>query len=208
MIKKITLLLLFLSLWTNIHAPRRFDQYSLEAGYGLGVSGAPGIKQFSHFDIGFRYMVDEYWGIKFDFGSDKFRTDDTPELGTDYQRFSVQGVYNVGRAIDMSGFANGYFNMLAHGGLGYSSLKSIANKAETDNIGNVIIGITPQVWISDDFALMLDTSLIFNFSQHYDFDGTYPKGKPTNNAFTGYVMNVSLGITYYFGRNGNGSDWH
>ncbi|NDI97531.1 hypothetical protein GWA97_00385 [Flavobacterium sp. LaA7.5] len=207
MTKKIILLLLFLSLCVSINAQRRFDQYSLEAGYGLGISGAPGITEFSHFEIGFRYMVDEYWGVKFDYGSDRFRTDGSPELGTDYQRYSVQGVYNLGRTLALTNYANGYFNMLAHGGLGYSSLKNI-NKSGTDNIGNVIVGITPQLWLSDDFALTLDTSLILNFSQHYDFDGTYPDGKPTNNAFVGNVINASIGITYYFGRNKNGSDWN
>lgn len=207
MTKKITLLLLFLSLCVSTNAQRRFDQYSLEAGYGLGMSGSPGITQFSHFEIGFRYMVDEYWGIKFDFGSDKFRTNDTPELGTDYKRYSVQGVYNLGRAMNLTYVGDGYFNMLAHGGLGYSSLKSTSRK-DPDNIGNVILGITPQFYLSDDFALTLDTSLILNFSQHYDFDGTYPKGKPSNNAFIGTVINASIGITYYFGRNKNGSDWN
>ncbi len=207
MAKKITLLLLFLSLCVSSNAQRRFDQYSLEAGYGLGISGSPGITEFAHFEIGFRYMVDEYWGVKFDFGSDKFRTDETPELGTDYQRFSIQGVYNLGRALSLTDYGSGYFNMLAHGGLGYSSLKSI-NAPGTDNIGNVILGVTPQIYISDDFALTLDTSLLLNFSQHYDFDGTYPNGRPSNNAFTGTIINVSFGITYYFGRNRNGSDWN
>lgn len=207
MTRKIILLLLFLSLCVSTNAQRRFDQYSLEAGYGLGMSGSPGITEFAHFEVGFRYMIDEYWGIKFDFGSDKFRTNDTPELGTDYQRYSVQGVYNLGRALALTDYANGYFNMLAHGGLGYSALKSINGK-DPDNIGNVILGITPQLYISDSFALTLDTSLILNFSQHYDFDGTYPKGKPANNDFTGTVVNASIGVTYYFGRNRNGSDWN
>lgn len=204
MIKKITLLLLLTS--SVAFSQRKFDQYSLEAAYGVGMSGAPGLTNFSHFDIGFRYMVDDYWGFKFDYGSDKFRTDTEPELGTDYKRYSVQGVYNLGRKVDIQGMTNGYVNMLAHGGLGYSSLNSITRNG-TDNIGNVIIGITPQIYLSRDFALMIDVSTIFNFSQHFDFDGSYPSGTPTNNAFTGYILNASFGVTYYFGNNKNGPDW-
>ncbi|AXG73109.1 hypothetical protein DVK85_02240 [Flavobacterium arcticum] len=206
--KKIILLVLFLSLCFSTNAQKKLDQYSLEAGYGLGISGAPGITEVSHFEVGFRYMVDEYWGIKFDFGADKFRTGNNPELGTDYKRYSVQGVYNLGRAIAITDYANGYINMLAHGGIGYSSLKSINSDSDADKIGNVILGVTPQFYISDSFALTLDTSLILNFSQHYDFDGTYPEGRPTNNAFTGTIVNVSLGVTYYFGKNKNGTDWN
>ncbi|OIQ21484.1 MAG: hypothetical protein BM557_04340 [Flavobacterium sp. MedPE-SWcel] len=204
MIKKLPLLLLLVSICAN--AQRKFDQYSLEAGYGLGVSGDPGISQFSHFEIGFRYMLDESWGIKFDFGSDKFRTGSNPELGTDYNRYSFQVVHNLGRTIALPDYTNGYINMLAHAGLGYSSLKSI-NGQDADNIGNIIIGITPQYYLSDSFALTFDASYILNVTQHYNFDGTYPNGKPSGNAFTGTVINASFGITYYFGRNKNGSDW-
>lgn len=204
MVRKITLFLLFISF--SVSAQRKFDQYSIEAGFGLGMSGSPGITQFGHFDVGFRYMVDENWGIKFDYGQDKFRTGSNPELGTDYSRYSVQAVHNLGRTLAIPYATNNYFNMLAHGGLGYSSLKSI-NGSGTDNIGNVIVGVTPQLYLSEDFALMLDLSFIMNFSQHYDFDGTYPKGKPSNNAFMGTIFNASFGLTYYFGRNKNAPDW-
>lgn len=188
------------------YSQSRFDQYSLEAGYGLSAAGDPGISDFSHFEIGFRYMVDEYWGIKLDFGHDQFRAGSNPELGSDYNRFSVQGVYNLGRPLELSQRTNGYMNMLAHGGLGYSSLKSI-NLDGTDNIGHIIVGITPQVYISDNFAFMIDASYILNFSQHFDFEGNYPEGSPNNNDFTGKMFNISFGITYYFGRNRNSIDW-
>lgn len=204
MVKRITLLLLLFSFGAN--AQRASDQYSLEAGYGFGFSGSPGITELSHFEVGFRYMIDESWGIKFDFGSDSFRTDTTPELGTDYQRYSLQGVHNLGRTLNMSEMAGGYLNMLAHAGLGYSALRSI-NKSGTDNIGNVIVGLTPQIYISRSFAVTVDASVIFNFTQHYDFDGTYPEGNAYNNAFTGNIINTSLGLTYYFGKNKNSADW-
>ena len=188
------------------YSQSRFDQYSLEAGYGMAASGDPSISGFTHFDAGFRYMIDEYWGIKFDFGSDQFRTGSNPELGTDYKRFSFQGVYNLGRTLDLPNKTNGYMNVLAHGGLGYSTLKSV-NLDGTDNIGSVIIGITPQVYISENFAFMIDASYILNFSQHFDFEGNYPDGTAHGNDFTGKILNVSFGITYYFGRNRGDVDW-
>ncbi|QYJ67350.1 hypothetical protein [Flavobacterium litorale] len=205
MVRKITLLLLLFSFSANAQRGG-VDQYSLEAGYGLGISGAPGITEFSHFDVGFRYMVDENWGIKFDFGSDKFRTGNSPELGTDYKRYSIQGVHNLGRTLSLNQYANGYLNLLAHGGLGYSSLKS-TTRGGTDNIGNVIVGLTPQVYISESFAFTVDASFILNFTQHFDWDGTYPEGRPNKNAFTGNLTNISFGITYYFGKNKNRADW-
>ena len=205
MIRKLTFIAMLVVVNLG-YSQSRFDQYSLEAGYGLAVSGDPGISGFTHFDAGFRYMVDEYWGIKFDFGFDKFRTGSNPELGTDYNRYSVQGVYNLGRTLDLSRSTNGYMNMLVHGGLGYSSLKSI-NLSGTDNIGHILVGVTPQLYISDSFALILDASYILNFSQHYDFEGKYPEGTPKGNDFTGKMLNLSFGVTYYFGNNRNSVDW-
>jgi len=204
--RSITLAALFLSL--AAFSQRANDQYSLEAGYGLGFSGDPGLSG-QHFEVGFRYMVDESWGIKFDFGSDTYRTDSTPELGTDYKRYSVQGVYNLGRAINISSVTGGTINLLAHGGIGYSSLKSVL-KDDVDNIGHVIVGVTPQLYLIENLALRLDTSLIVDFTQHYKFDGTYrmlPDGNKDKNSFTDMVFNASLGLTYYFGKNKSSSDW-
>ena len=186
---------------------RANDQYSIEAGYGLSLSGQPSILGYSHFEVGFRYMVDDLWGLKFDYGSDKFRTNETPENGSDYSRFSVQGVHNLGRTLNFRDVTNNRLSLLAHGGLGYSSLKSVTLKG-TDKIGNVIIGLTPQVRIVDNLALRADASVIFNFTQHFNFEGTYDDtGNGPKNAFTGNLFNFSLGLTYYFGKNGSNSDW-
>lgn len=185
------------------------DQYSIEAGYGVGVSGEPGITAFSHFDAGFRYMIDEYWGLKFDFGSDRFRTGTMPQRGTDYNRFSVQIVHNLGRTLGIRSIANGNLGLLAHAGLGYSSLQSIKSDGK-DNIGNIIIGLTPQVKIIDNLAIHLDTSMIFNYSQHINYDGATPlndDGTRSKDAFTGTLFNASIGLTYYFGRHKSDSDW-
>ncbi|MGQ2985027.1 hypothetical protein [Flavobacterium sp.] len=183
------------------------DQYSIEAAYGMGISGDPGITGFSHYEIGFRYMVDEYWGIKFDHGSDKFRTGDNPELGSNYKRYSVQAVYNLGRSISLTNGGGKNINLLAHGGLGYSSLTS-QTESGTDKIGNVIIGLTPQLYLNRSLALTLDTSFILNMTQHFRFDGIHPpKGDGPLKSFTGKMFNASVGLTYYFGHNKSDADW-
>lgn len=182
------------------------DQYSLEAAYGFGASPNPGISDFGHYEFAFRYMLDEYWGIKFDFGSDRFRTGDSSAPGSDYKRYSVQGVYNLGRALNLNNSSVKTFNMLAHGGMGLSTLKSPAFK-NADRIGNIIVGVTPQYHLSDSFALMADTSLILNFAQQNNFDGVRPPGNKSSDEFTGKLFTFSLGITYYFGRNKSDADW-
>ncbi|WP_146185839.1 outer membrane beta-barrel protein [Flavobacterium album] len=197
-------LLLSLSAWCQ----KPHDQYSLEAGYGMGISGHPTTVGFAHYEVGFRYMVDEFWGIKFDFGSDSFRMDDNPELGSDYKRYSFQGVHNLGRTLNIANTAGSNINLLAHGGLGYSSLTSVT-RGGTDNIGNVIIGLTPQLRLGKSLALTLDTSYILNFTQHYNFDGQHP-ARPEHTSlksFTGHLFTASVGFTFYFGKNGSDADW-
>ncbi|MEL1245375.1 hypothetical protein AAEO56_13960 [Flavobacterium sp. DGU11] len=199
-------LLLSLSVWSQARHPQ--DQYSIEAGYGMGISGHPATVGFSHFEVGFRYMVDEFWGIKFDFGSDRFRMGDNPELGSDYKRYSFQGVHNLGRTLKIADKMGSNINLLAHGGLGYSSLKSVI-RGGTDNIGSVIVGLTPQFRMSNSLAITLDASYILNFTQHYNFDGLHPpKGDNKGlNSFTGHLFTASVGLTYYFGKNKSDADW-
>ncbi|MGV3461071.1 MAG: outer membrane beta-barrel protein [Flavobacterium sp.] len=208
--KKIITLLVVLT-FSTAFAQRTYDQYSLEGSYGLshGMSKGenPNMTDFQHFDVGFRYMFNEYWGVKVDFGHDAFRTDEEPSEGTDYSRFSVQGVYNIGRALDLPYMTGDWVNVLGHAGLGYSALIS-TRKPGTDNIGNVIVGLTPQFWISEQFAIHVDASYVLNFTQHYNFDGTYPPSQPSElDAFMGGIINFSAGLTFYFGKNGNDSDW-
>lgn len=200
--KKIFILAALLS--TVMLFAQKTDQYSLEIDYGF--NSADGISGFTHAGGAFRYMVSDYWGLKFDYGYDQFREGSNPEIGTNYHRFSAQGVYNLGRKLKFGDFSDGYFNTLLHGGLGYSALQAV-QKDGIDNIGNVIIGITPQVWLSESFALTVDASYIFNFTQHYGFDGYYPNGKPAGNSFTGNIITASVGVTYYFGKNKNRVDF-
>lgn len=204
--KKITTLLLFL-VFSSAFAQRTYDQYSLEASYGVSQAMDPSMTDFQHIDAGFRYMFDEYWGVKAEYGTDSFRTDTEPKGGTNYHRITLQGVYNVGRLLDLPYNTGDRINLLAHAGLGYSALKS-TYRAGIDNIGHIIVGLTPQFYISDQIAIHADVSYVMNFTQHYLFDGTYPEGSvKSGEAFRSGIINGSAGITFYFGKNENDSDW-
>ena len=180
------------------------EQYSLEGAYGIGQSGKPSLTG-SHYNFGVRYMLDEYWGIKFDFGHDKYRTDLTPETGVNYTRISAQAVQNLGRTLGVPGATGGYLNMLAHGGIGYSHFSSTTTTNE-DNMANVIVGITPQIYIFKNISLQIDASYVVNFSQHFDYNGYYRfSGEPQ--SFTGGQFNASIGLIFYLGKQQSDYDW-
>lgn len=208
--KKVTLLV-FAALFSMAATAQRNDnQFSFEANYGLGISGKPISSEFTSFSVGGRWMWNDNWGLKGDFGRSTFRYDaplPIRETGTDYNRLSLQAVYNLGRALNIVDYVDN-INLLAHAGAGYSWMKPVNVEATdmTDSMGNVIFGLTPQVYITDYFSLHADWSYVVNFSQHKDYDG-YVRFDNQLKRFTGGLSTVSVGVTVYFGRNGSDRDW-
>lgn len=198
--KKITLLALMLS-GMAFSQESNFSQYSLEADYGFNYARNPELTGFTHLGVGFRYMIDEYWGIKFDYGHDAFDSEGIPGTGATSHRFSAQGVYNIGRLLNFREFTGGTVNMLLHAGFGGTLIDSDVASG-TDKAGNVIGGGTLQLYISDHFAIMGDVSAVMNFSQQTKFDGLH-----AGDTFTGKMLTATIGVTYYFGRNRSTADW-
>lgn len=173
-------------------------QYGIEVNYGLNGVLEPSNSNFSHFGGGITYDFDETYGLKLDFGSDKFRMDNpnyNEKTGLDITRISLQGTVNLSSALTR---ASSYdtFNLLAHAGAGYSLIKSSIGGGN-DNTVNIIAGLTPRFRISDGLYFAVDVATIFNVSQHYNFDGEYAYTN-TVNSFTGITYNVTGGIIYKF----------
>ncbi|MFD2601153.1 hypothetical protein [Flavobacterium suzhouense] len=178
----------------------RFNQFSFEAEYGLTYTRNPTQTSFKHSGIGFRYMANEYWGVKFDYAHDRIDDNGTPGTGSILDRASVQAVYNIGRVLNFRELTNSTVGLLLHSGVGYTRLNPFEER-DYDNIGNFIIGGTVQLYINDSFALRGDLSGILNFRQQNSFYSEY------NGTYTGKMLNASIGLTYYLGRNKNRADW-
>lgn len=173
-------------------------QYGLEVNYGLNGVFEPSINNLSHFGAGITYDFDETYGLKLDFASDKFRTDILKldeKTGVDITRISIQGTANISSLITRAS-SHDFFNLIAHGGAGYSLVKSSFGGGN-DNLVNVIGGLTPRFRITDGLFFAIDTSVVFNISQHYNFDGTLAYTDAVN-SFTGITYNVTGGIIYKF----------
>jgi hypothetical protein len=206
--KTVTFLALALSMSAFSQGPccptggNRFDQLSIEAEYGLNYTRSPIQTDFKHWGIGARYMFNEYWGVKADYANDRFSSDNGRKgTGGLYYRLSAQAVYNIGRTLNLPNLTGGRLNMLLHGGAGYSHL-NIYDDVESDNMGNVILGGTLQLYISERFALTGDVSGVLNFRQQNGFDSTN-----VGKTYTGKILNASIGLTYYLGRNKGDADW-
>ncbi|WP_269235815.1 OmpA family protein [Flavobacterium flavigenum] len=163
-----------------------------------------GINPF-HVDLGVRYMFSPKFGLKLDFGYDQFREkNDSPEFESRYLRTSLQGVVNLGRALNFETWTN-TVGLLVHGGFGASQITSKNGLDGEDYMANAILGLTGQIKLSDRVALTGDLTGIINAQQNFAFDGMSASG--TGGAFDGILINASVGLTFYLGKNQKHADW-
>ena len=167
---------------------------------------------FFHTDLGLRYMFKEQLGVKLDLGLDRFQNDkfglysESLPFKSLYFRCDIQGVVNVGKILHFEDWTK-RIGLIAHSGIGYSqtfgdSTTNNSGARLTDHMFNFILGFSPQVKLTNRIALNLDLSMISNMYQSYNFD-------LKNNASSKYgmVSNISVGGSYYIGKNKTHYDW-
>ena len=191
-----------------------YNRWSVDLNGGLSRPTTPFMPgyyvedlSFFHVDLGARYMFNPKFGMKVDFGYDNFENPkDVLAFKSQYYRVNLQGVLNVGRALNFEEFTES-FNIQAHGGLGYSFMNS-NNFNGNDNMANVLIGLTGQYKLTEKVALNADFTMINNIRQHYTFDGTSGFGNvPDNRGFNGTLYNATIGLSIYLGSNDMHADW-
>ncbi|KQB37153.1 MULTISPECIES: OmpA family protein [Flavobacterium] len=189
-----------------------YNRWSIELNGGLNKPTRTMTSGYStetvspfHADLGVRYMFNPKFGLKFDVGYDQFQErDNTPDFESKYYRASVQGVINLGRALNFETWTN-TFGLLAHGGFGVSQLSSDKGFDGKDYMGHGIMGLTGQVRLSNRIALTGDLTGIVNGRQNHNFDG---RGLTSTGSFDGVLLNASVGLTFYLGKNEKHADWY
>lgn len=214
--KKIILsLLLFAAIMANAQE-KEYNQWSVEAeagvhkpasSFGSGYyTATPSLWQAG---LGVRYMMNEKFGIKLDAGYNSIENhDDSPAFETKYFRTSLQGVINLGSVLDFRSFTN-TFNLLAHGGMGYSvnTPKSPNDFDKGDQMLNLIVGLTPQIKLSNNIALTGDLSMVNHIRQSVSWDGTQALNSRGLNG-KHMLVNASVGLTFYLGQKAVHADWY
>lgn len=132
-----------------------YNKWSIEVNGGVNHPSrtmTPGYYtptfNFFHADLGTRYMLNPKFGIKLDFGYDRFKENEgSAPFESNYIRTSLQGVVNVGRVLNFETWTN-TLGLLAHGGFGVSQLTSDNGFEGEDYMGNGILGFTAQAKLS------------------------------------------------------------
>ena len=196
---------------TTTSSKNDFDKWSIEIGGGINKpfrTFTPGYTtepaNFFTADLGVRYMFNNKFGLKLDFGYNKLQNaDDTAEFDSNYLRADLQGVINLGRVLNFEDWTN-TFGLLAHGGAGVYRLSFDDDAFDGEDWGaNLIGGLTAQVKLSNSIALTADVTGIVNGLQNKTFDGY----SNTNNTIDGLMVNGTIGLTFYLGKNEKHADW-
>lgn len=154
-------------------------------------------------DLGARYMLNNKFGLKLDFGFNKFENhDDSLPFESTYLRGNIQGVVNLGRVLNFEDWTN-TLGLLLHAGGGVYMLQSEEGFEGEDWGANLIGGLTAQVKLSDRIVLTGDVSGIANGFQNNNFDGM----SATNTTVDGLMVTGTLGLTFYLGGHEKHADW-
>lgn len=167
--------------------------------------------QANSFGIGARYMVSPKFGLKAEFKFDKLNSEisgGSLPFEMHQYRLAFEGVTNAIRLFNIEEAA-GRFGLLLHGGIQLSRLTS-KTKAEfhnynlTESDGGIILGFSPQVRITKTIAIIGDVSILSNYRQHLNWDGSF---SDTNNNLSGQMISTSLGLSFSFGSEKIHGDW-
>lgn len=154
-------------------------------------------------DLGVRYMINNKFGLKADFGYNSFEGGSSSiDFETKYYRADIQGVANLGRIMSFETWTN-TIGLLGHAGFGLAQMES-DNSALKDRMGNFMAGLTGQIRLSNRIALTGDFTTILNARQDATFEGS---NIIDSRGFTGILFNGTVGVAVYLGKNTKHADW-
>ena len=193
-----------------------------KSSIGFNIGGHDGMSktnhytrlhQLNHYELNYRYMMNNRFGLKFDAGFDNFQfVDDHP--ATDALRFSIQPTFNLTDLLHMNNFSTRW-GILLHMGAGYAAMwnKEVRGPNEILNLkeGSVdemlqgIIGLTPQFKLNERLSINGDIAFMGNIRQNYGFD--FESAPIQGGGFSGYYATATIGFSYYIGKSKNNADW-
>ncbi|EDM44551.1 OmpA domain protein [unidentified eubacterium SCB49] len=224
--KKVLFILSLVASTSAIYAQEEeateFDKWSIELSAGVNKPtrtftpgyfvNTPSVGQGA---LGVRYMFNNKFGLKLEGGYSNIEGDEESyEFTTTNYRGSLQGVINLGNVLDFNKWTN-TFGLLVHAGGGYSmnvyDEDIVGTDFDNDNMLHIMGGITPQVRLSNSIALTADVTAMGNIRQRMTWDGASLNSSNgvsnENRGVDAFIVNASLGLTFYLGSNEKHADW-
>ena len=205
-----------------------YNRWTIEASVGQAKGVRPyetnyyssnpksflGSLQANSLSFSSRYMINSIFGVKVGLHFEELQNiKDNGSLPFKMNMYglSVQGVINANRLLDIEE-SMGRFNLLVHGGVKFDQMtskteNSIANDhnygKKDMNIG-LVVGISPQIRLSNKLSVLMDVSIQNNYRQHFNWDGS---SSNKDNNLNGQLISSSIGLTYSLGKYKMHGDW-
>lgn len=194
-----------------------YNKWSIDISAGLNKPVRPVVSgAFSStpspftVNLGARYMFNTKAGLRAGLGYNSFTEGDANvEFESTLYTFSLEGVINLGNVLDFKEWTQD-FSILAHGGMGYGRLTSKTpvdrSFGDADQVLSAIVGISPQVRLSDRISLFGDVTAVGNIRQNLTFDGSV-----TNRVlrgFDGFYITGTVGVNIALGKSEVHADWY
>lgn len=195
-----------------------YNQWSLD----LGVGGNKALKDFApgywmptvdfpQASLGIRYMFNTRFGMRLDFGYQKMSDEEgkSREFNTNFYRGTLEGVMNLGNVLNFNSWTNS-LNVLLHGGAGISMMNfdAVGATDDNDNMINYVLGITPQLKLSNRISLNGDVSMVGNLLQNATYDGTIHQPTSGAHGLDGVIWNASVGLSISLGSKEHSADFY
>ncbi len=195
---------------TQKSTENNYNKWSVELAGGFNKTQRPMTTGYSTstpspyvVDFGARYMFNNKFGLKADFGYNSFQgSNNSIDFDTKYYRADLQAVANLGRIMNFETWTN-TIGLLGHAGFGLAQLED-QNSAIKDRMGNFMAGVTGQIKLSNRVSLTGDFTTILNASQDVAFDAA---SAYAGRGFGGILFNGTVGLTVYLGKNEKHADW-
>lgn len=209
------IILLFFILQFNVTQAQRFNNFSIELGGGAHFPFNPkdsknkanlsNFNSLKQFQVSGRYMFNEKIGLKGQYAYFYFQDKENRLNKSTMHKITLEAVYNLGEALNFNFSLQERFTLLVHGGAGISLLEP-KDRDVYEKIGNLQLGVTPLVKISDQVAFYLDVTPVLNLMQHYSYGGDLLD--PDYKAQTGFFLTANAGFVFYLGNRNHHADWY
>jgi OmpA-OmpF porin, OOP family len=169
----------------------------------------------NHFNFGVRYMASNIFGLRVGLGYDKIsnlENTNSGEFKLTLYTATFEGVLNLGRLARFETFTN-RLNILTHFGLQTTyktantrlGIEVPAGTGKNEQDGGVVLGVTPEIRLSDRISIVIDFSYFSNFRQHLNWDGSRNDDRNLN----GTITTSSIGLNIALGKSDRKhADWY
>ncbi len=196
--KKVVLLFAFILISVIGNTQADTNKWKLQLAFGFNSPNDDGFVtgfeaeslNFPTINIGIQHMFTKTYGIKLDFGYNRFtNADNSVEFKTNYSRINAQFVYD---ATMVFGFLPTQIGLVGHVGPGFSIVKPLGNYGNNkSSFLNAMAGVEIHYNISDTFTVFTDVSYIFSFSGNE----TYNPISEGFGTFNGNLFAVTFGVS-------------